>query len=119
MRTPKALPAPVCRSEPTNGGDEFPIQSRAAQPVRELPKEPGFPKGVGFHAFRHTLATDLDHQGIRAEDVALITGHSVSKKVPVLQDSYYHKKPEAIRKRQLAALSLYRPAVQLTMYRRG
>lgn len=82
-------------------------------------KDLGFPKGVGFHAFRHTLATDLDHQGVRVEDVALITGHSVSKKVPVLQDHYYHKKPDAIRLRQKTALALYRPNVTLPTYARG
>lgn len=82
-------------------------------------KDLGFPKGVGFHAFRHTLATDLDHQGVRVEDVALITGHSVSKKVPVLQDHYYHKKPDAIRLRQKTALTLYRPNVELPKYERG
>lgn len=82
-------------------------------------KDLGFPKGVGFHAFRHTLATDLDNKGVREEDVALITGHSVSKKVPVLQDHYYHRKPDAIRVRQAAALELYRPPVELPVYQRG
>lgn len=79
----------------------------------------GFPKGLGYHAFRHTLATELDGQGVREEDVALITGHSVSKKVPVLQDAYYHKKPDNIRLRQKKALDLYRPSVQLPVYQRG
>lgn len=82
-------------------------------------KDLGFPKGIGFHAFRHTLATDLDNKGVREEDVALITGHSVSKKVPVLQDHYYHRKPDAIRVRQAAALDLYRPPVELPVYERG
>lgn len=82
-------------------------------------KDLGFPKGVGFHAFRHTLATDLDNQGMREEEVALITGHSVSKRVPVLQDNYYHRKPETVRLRQARALALYKPAVELPVYRRG
>lgn len=79
----------------------------------------GFPKGVGFHAFRHTLATDLDSKGAREEEVALITGHSVSKKVPVLQDHYYHRKPDAVRLRQAAALDLYQPQVELPCYVSG
>lgn len=79
----------------------------------------GFPKGVGFHAFRHTLATDLDNQGVREEEVALITGHSVSKKVPVLQDHYYHRNPDAVRVRQARTLALYKPPVQLPVYQRG
>lgn len=79
----------------------------------------GFPKGVRFHAFRHTLATELDNEGVREEDIALLTGHSLSKKVPTLQRHYIHKKPEAIRKRQVNALTIYQPAVELPRYIRG
>lgn len=82
-------------------------------------KDLGFPKGVGFHAFRHTLATELDNQGVPAEEIALITGHSVSKRVPVLQANYYHAKPDAVRTRQARALALYKPPVQLPVYQRG
>jgi len=82
-------------------------------------KDLGFPKGVAFHAFRHTLATDLDNQGVPAEEVALITGHSVSKRVPVLQANYYHRKADAVRLRQSKALALYRPPVRLPVYERG
>lgn len=82
-------------------------------------KELGFPKGVGFHAFRHTLATELHHQGVPEEDIALITGHSISKKVPVLHAAYFHKKPAVARTRQAAALAKYRPPVQLPVYQRG
>lgn len=79
----------------------------------------GFPKGLGFHGFRHTLATDLDQQGVRVEDVALLTGHSVSKRVPVLQDHYIHKKPEHIRARQQATLAVYQPSVTVPIYTQG
>lgn len=79
----------------------------------------GFPKGLGFHAFRHTLATDLHHQGVPEESIALITGHSVSKRVPVLHEAYFHKKPEQMRRKQIEALASYRPAVELPVYRRG
>lgn len=82
-------------------------------------KDLGFPKGVGFHAFRHTLATELEASGVREEDIALITGHSVSKKVPVLQDAYIHKQPERVRARQIAALKQYLPPVALPVYHRG
>lgn len=82
-------------------------------------KQLGFPKGVGFHAFRHTLATALDNLGVRTEDVALITGHSVVKTAPVLQASYYHTKPDCVRARQKAALDLYKPPVELPTYTRG
>lgn len=50
----------------------------------------GFPKDVGFHAFRHTIATELHHQGVSDEDIALVTGHSLSKRVPVLHEAYSH-----------------------------
>lgn len=82
-------------------------------------KELGFPKGVGFHAFRHTLATELDAQGIRVEDIALITGHSLSKKVPVLEDAYIHKAPEGVRTRQVRALMNYTPSVIVPLYTSG
>lgn len=82
-------------------------------------KELGFPKGVGFHAFRHTIATELDDKGIIEEDVALITGHSVNKKVPVLRDAYIHKKPQTVRARQVAALGEFLPPVELPVYTRG
>ncbi len=47
----------------------------------------GFPKGVGFHAFRHTFATELHHQGIPEEDIALVTGPTGSGKSTTLYAS--------------------------------
>jgi integrase len=82
-------------------------------------KDLGFPKGVGFHAFRHTIATELYHRDVPQEEVALITGHSLSKKVPVLQDYYLHKRPDRIRVKQARALELYRPSVELPKYQAG
>ncbi|KRB10294.1 site-specific integrase [Lysobacter sp. Root690] len=82
-------------------------------------KSLGFPKGVGFHAFRHTLATDLHHQGVPDDDIALLTGHSVSKRVPVLHDAYFHKKPMLARKKQIAAFERYRPLVTIPVYQKG
>lgn len=49
----------------------------------------------------------------------MITGHSVSKRVPVLQANYYHRKADAVRLRQSKALALYRPPVDLPVYTRG
>lgn len=82
-------------------------------------KSLGFPKGVGFHVFRHTLATDLNLQGVPDDDIALLTGHSVSKRVPVLHDAYFHKKPLLVRSKQIAALERYRPQVTLPSYQKG
>lgn len=82
-------------------------------------KDLGFPKGVGFHAFRHTIATELHHQGVADEDIALVTGHSISKKVPVLHEAYLHKKPAVARIKQIQVLDQYRPDVQLPVYQAG
>lgn len=82
-------------------------------------KDLGFPKGVGFHAFRHTLATELHHMGVAEEDIALVTGHSISKRVPVLHEAYFHKKPAQARTKQIAALEKYRPDVVLPVYQAG
>ncbi len=79
----------------------------------------GFSKGVGFHAFRHTFATELHHQGISDEDIALVTGHSVSKKVPVLHEAYFHKKPAVAKTKQIRVLESYKPPVELPVYKRG
>ncbi len=82
-------------------------------------KELGFGKGVGFHAFRHTFATEMHHQGISDEDIALVTGHSISKKVPVLHEAYFHKKPAVARTKQIRVLKRYKPVVELPVYKRG
>ena len=60
----------------------------------------GFGKGIGSHAFRQLLATDLDAKGVRVEHIALITGHALNKKAPVLQDNYVHKSASNVRKIQ-------------------
>ncbi|MFC3567797.1 integrase [Xanthomonas dyei] len=82
-------------------------------------KDLGFAKGIGFHGFRCILATELHAAGITARDIALLTGHSLIKSVPVLQDHYIHKSSGNVMQRQLAALSLYQPSVQLPVYQRG
>jgi len=63
--------------------------------------------------------TELDGQDVRVEDVALLTGHSVSKKVPVLETSYTHRSQKTVRSRQTQALGLYQPKVQLPVYVKG
>lgn len=82
-------------------------------------KRLGFRKGVGFHAFRHTIATGLHHKGVSDEDIALVTGHSISKNVPVLHEAYFHKKPALARTKQIAVLEQYRPDVALPAYQAG
>lgn len=82
-------------------------------------KSLGFPKGVGFHAFRQTLSTDLHHLGVPEEHIALLTGHSLVKKAPVLHETYFHKKPLIARAKQLAALEQYRPAACIPSYEKG
>jgi integrase len=82
-------------------------------------KELGFGKGIGSHAFRHTLATELDAKGVRVEHIALITGHSLNKRAPVLQENYVHKSAANVRRIQVEALEQYQPSVTLPIYVRG
>ncbi|MFA1749438.1 integrase, partial [Xanthomonas sp. NCPPB 2922] len=84
-------------------------------------KSLGFPKGIGFHAFRHTLATELDVQDVPEKEIALVTGHSTDPRdrVQVLRRHYLHKKPQVTRSKQINALELYQPNVDLPRYQRG
>lgn len=89
---------------------------------RKYLKGLGFANGIGFHAFRHTLATDLDDQGVSEGDVATLTGHALDRKVATLHDNYYHpgeRKPQHRKHRQKNALKLYRPDVQVPIYESG
>ncbi|MCI1130809.1 site-specific integrase [Stenotrophomonas maltophilia] len=82
-------------------------------------KRLGFRKGVGFHAFRHTIATELHHQDIPEEVIALITGHSPNKRVAVLHEAYFHKKPALAQKKKIRTIKRYQPIVELPKYQRG
>ncbi|MFA4495439.1 site-specific integrase, partial [Xanthomonas perforans] len=81
----------------------------------------GFEKGIGFHAFRHTLATELDAIDVPEKEIALVTGHSTDprERVPVLRKHYLHKRSQATRSKQISALELYQPNVELPRYKRG
>ncbi len=84
-------------------------------------KRLGFAKGVGFHAFRHTLATDLDVNNVPEKEIALLTGHATDRRdhVEVLRGHYLHKRPSVTRAKQAKALALYQPKVELPTYQRG
>lgn len=85
-------------------------------------KELGFAKGVGFHAFRHTLASDLNDLGVPDADVALITGHALDSSVKILRQFYQQqgeRRPDSIQRRQKEALRQYRPEVELPIYKGG
>ncbi|MEA9973096.1 site-specific integrase [Xanthomonas campestris pv. raphani] len=84
-------------------------------------KSLGFPKGIGFHAFRHTLATELDVNDVPEKEIALVTGHSTDPRdrVQVLRRHYLHKKPQVTRSKQINALELYQPNVDLPRYQPG
>lgn len=83
-------------------------------------KSLGFAKGIGFHAFRHTLATELDVNDVPEKEIGLVTGHATDKRdrVQVLRTHYLHKKPQVTRGKQISALELYQPAVELPRYKR-
>lgn len=53
------------------------------------------------------------------EDIALVTGHSISKRVPVLHETCFHKKPALARMKQIAILEKYRPDAKLPAYQPG
>ncbi|MBB5879680.1 integrase [Xanthomonas arboricola] len=81
-------------------------------------KERGFGKGVGFHGFRHTLATYLKHRRVPDADVAMLTGHTPRQEFPVL--GQYNSTPNPFeRPRQIEALEVFQPAVVLPRYKRG
>lgn len=81
----------------------------------------GFAKGIGFHTFRHTLATELDVNDAPEREIALVTGHSTAPRdrVQVLRKHYLHKKPYVTRSKQISAMELYRPKVELPRYQKG
>ena len=87
----------------------------------------GFPRGVRFHAFRHTLITDLKQQGFLDRDVALVTGHiAAQERIETIKRHYDHStspkrratKP-VIREWQKEVLDAYQPPVALPKYQRG
>ncbi|WP_340648714.1 site-specific integrase [Pseudoxanthomonas winnipegensis] len=82
-------------------------------------KSLGFPKGVGFHGFRHTLATELHAAGVTPQDIALVTGHSLAKSAPVLQTHYIHQATTHVLARQIATIDQFKPGVVLSRYVKG
>lgn len=90
-------------------------------------KKLGFPDGVRFHAFRHTLVTDLKQQRYEDHHIALITGHVDGKdRVETIKRSYDHptspkrrKTVPVIRTWQKEVLDAYTPEVELPRYVRG
>lgn len=87
----------------------------------------GFAKGVRFHAFRHTLVTDLKQQGFMDRDIALITGHATAQdRVETIKRHYDHptspkrrRTKPVIRQWQREVLDAYQPPVTLPQYQRG
>ncbi|WP_313422890.1 tyrosine-type recombinase/integrase [Stenotrophomonas rhizophila] len=81
-------------------------------------KKLGFDKGIGFHAFRHTLSTKLGHAQLTQEDVATTTGRSESNRFPIL--NLYQTTPDPDeRGRQTEALKRFQPPVTLPKCKRG
>jgi integrase len=71
--------------------------------------------GMGFHAFRHTIASELDRTGATLPEIAAITGHAIDGQAPVLSDFYIRKTlPDRV-----ATLAKYRPLVELPRYTSG
>ena len=69
--------------------------------------------GLGFHGFRHTIASELDRKGATLPEIAAITGHTVDGQAPVLSDFYIRKTlPDRV-----ATLAKYQPLVELPKYK--
>jgi len=81
----------------------------------------GFGRGIGFHAFRHTLVTNLSASGASHSDIALLTGHAPRQidVVPVLDKFYQHREAIAHLRGKATTLARYQPPVQLPVYQRG
>lgn len=70
--------------------------------------------GLGFHAFRHTIASELDRQEVTIKTIASITGHAVKGVAPTLSEVYIEKAiPD-----QVAGLAKFRPLVELSEYKK-
>ncbi len=71
--------------------------------------------GRGFHAFRHTLASELERNGASMHEIAAITGHKLKSDAPVLSDFYILKTLED----RVATLKKFRPLIELPKYKSG
>jgi integrase len=70
--------------------------------------------GMGFHAFRHTLATRLDRAGVGHGTIARITGHGLSGGV---LPKFYIDAPSL--PERVAALAKFEAGVAVPAYRSG
>jgi len=73
--------------------------------------------GLGFHAFRHTFASELDRKKVTINTIASITGHATKSKseAPTLSEVYIEK----IIPDQVEGLAKFRPLVELSAYKKG
>nr|WP_289883526.1 site-specific integrase [Xanthomonas arboricola]MDN0205054.1 site-specific integrase [Xanthomonas arboricola pv. corylina]MDN0217999.1 site-specific integrase [Xanthomonas arboricola pv. corylina] len=72
-------------------------------------------QGIGFHAFRHTIASELERNGASPHEIAAITGHKVKGDVAVLSDFYILKTLDD----RVATLGKFRPLLELPKYTPG
>lgn len=82
-------------------------------------KKLGFPDGMRFHSFRHTLITSLDNDGVEDKDICMISGHALREESQALGGNYRGKIPERIIAAQVKTLARYKPAVVLPVYQKG
>lgn len=74
----------------------------------------GIEKGVGFHAFRHTMSTKLAEAGVEKTTIALITGHARRQEVPTLEKHYIHIADVKTLAERVAAVERFEAPVQLS-----
>lgn len=86
----------------------------------------GFPRGVRFHAFRHTFVTELSHCNIPFVEIASITGHALTVRAENTEH-YGHtnspKRPAPVvevgQQRKIEIVAAFQPPVTLPGYARG
>lgn len=89
------------------------------QQFRKYMKALGFDRDCRFHAFRRTLVSVLSAKGVRDRNIALLTGHAMRDQSQVIDHHYRGEVPEETIRRQVIALSKYRPSVVLPVYKKG
>lgn len=91
-----------------------------------LRKVASLEKGMGFHAFRHTIDTNLEDQGAPLRLIASISGHGKASRqreyeadLATMRNTYCHQSTPAFREMQFAALTKFEPTIRLARYQRG
>lgn len=82
-------------------------------------------RGMGFHAFRHTMPSEISDLGVSKDLIASIAGWNVAGRraadiqVPTFDNHYKHGTSSPLRVRQREALAMFQPPLVLPVYQPG